>query len=332
MYQVHKNVQFALNILKNPDMTGLPKSLLLPVSARHNRSHGTSISEEDVLDCLPEDVVTGRVSIWLILQRVHTAYRMSAERQQRVRSRSRSPGRAIRRSVTPNTTIVAVAPPPPPVAGDKSGGASKKTERILDTAHEPAASASPIEYNRRSAALDSTSATHDTSLTSAEMKAASVAVTSTADPRRREPPLHLTTSGVIKRDRTQLHQPAWDGTMTPKRGRSWREVQLWGKGPARRARSSSPRRGNHLLRKLSATVDPVASTEILLHSNINSRPSSIRRSGSRQDVPGLTELDSDIASRDAFLPVTHSQQEAVRRWIIDLGIEFRDGDGGFLSR
>ncbi len=68
--QVVKNVSVALSVLRNPDMTGLLKSALFPISSG---LRGSQSSEDEVMYCSAEDLVSGKVSVWEVLSRVLAA-------------------------------------------------------------------------------------------------------------------------------------------------------------------------------------------------------------------------------------------------------------------
>lgn len=388
MAQVLKNIEFALNVLKNSDMTGLPKGLLFPVSLGSAKDKSfKSIFDEDVLDCLPNDVISGRISLWQILRRIYIADKSNEAMLRNRSSRSRSPlshPHRVTGSQSPGRTAQQIRQS---VIEADAAVASTKREHNSDAArfntvegkrsmtageHRVASSGSAARANSsddRSSDLDASKSSSDRSdiMINGET---SVTQSSQTIPRQSaaggsSPSDSLRRGRSTSRESKTLWQPMWNDTVTPQR-RQRRNCRvshpksspgiirasdgnnLWGTNAGKgdkpksilRTRSTSPRRSqegsmNPMLQKLSPkTVDPdLAPTALVLHEHskhiqkvqakhqLHTELSSSRRA-----------LDAEISMKDSFPPVTSQQQEAIRRWIIDLGIEFRDGDGGFLTR
>lgn len=265
------------------------------------------------------------MSIWHILRRVYLAHKSANERSTRASSRSRSPVWDRR---------PATSQPSPARTQDntcceirRSFTGMHEEQNIAKATKEPTPRSSIC--NEESSHSPTSSIPEQKALRSALSNSTtkSMMLASGSGSERRQD-LRQSTPTSNKR----LVQPEWNGTTTPQRHMKATAglvdvSRIWGAGPPAlkstlRSRSVSPKR-NPLMQRLSATVDdPSACNAVTMNPN---------RKLSKA-TPRTENLDRDIIMKDALPPVTSQQQEALRRWIIDLGIEFRDGDGGFVSR
>lgn len=293
------------------------------------------------------------MSIWQILRRIYVADKYNSNKlQNRSRSRSRSPSTArakASRSVGSSCESNRSAVDEDRTRGLTQASKDKETEK-----HPQMGSRSPVILQNREIV--------DASVAS---KVEESKVEAVSNPTFQAPPKSISEENQFlsasvsdswrnsqRKENKTLRQPEWNGTVTPERRRKVVDIkatfdrgrlntaQIWGNGVAPksilRSKSNSPVRKllkhqtNPFLQKLSATIDDsVAGAGIVLHTKNSAQRKKKAPSHSNRTTDGL---NAAIALRDAFPPVTSQQQESIRRWIIDLGVEFRDGDGGFLSR
>ena len=367
MAQVLKNLEVGLSVLKDPDMTGLPKSILYP-NPKSRSGNCAVLMQQDVLDCQPYDILHGRVSLWQILHRIYLADKSNSAivKHKSLRSRSTSPPAArLRRSCSPPRVLREqknalrrsrpkssdpIKASPPQVPHDQSKEPEARGDKVV---HEKQQHIEKSKNNR------------ETTLTQSETQTDNkIQIPAKAENRRHSYLLSSTTSGFkqrrnsIRKEKESFRQPAWDDTCTPSSRKNtdtkalhlqleWRKnigKEIWGRGQVLskavvRSSSVSPTRTklseNPLLKKLSPkTIDPQFATgnEVIRQYTQNKKQMESKKDLCAELTTSQRELDAEIALRDSFPPVTNQQQESIRRWIIDLGIEFRDGDGGFLSK
>jgi len=279
---------------------------------------------EDLELIIPQDLISGRRSLWPVLMAVYKACgtRLCQQRgyEERGRLRSKSaPRHPISHSRSPT-------PPPPPSSPGKATCRNPPIEVIkADSRQSIAGTPSVIKSARISSKLLPACRQDPGYIARRSIRSASPPKRAPSRPAGKE---NVASNPSTRRPKSSMRKKS--GTIKSEDGSLKERENGWDSSWNQHDRDTVFELDKPLSEEV---VKPIASSNSRDRGTIvnNSRRGRTKREGPKWQPPRLSERDEEAMQAENLPPILPPQLSVIKDWLYTLGISVRDGEGGFIN-